>query len=118
MNKTFSVDVNISQISCSCNAALTTVSAPGYNSSWQPDGGSTGAYYCDANEVTGVWCQEMDLIEANKYISQTTAHKCDQSPGGYISNCDRGGCPTNTWDWWQPGFGPYSWTIDTTKTYR
>lgn len=60
----------------------------------------------------------MDLIEANKYISQTTPHKCDQSPGGYISNCDRGGCATNTWDWWQPGFGPYSWTINTTKTYR
>ena len=43
-----------------------------------------------------VWCWEFDIQEANKYVMATTPHNCDQAPGGFISNCDRGGCGTNT----------------------
>lgn len=75
-DKTLSFDVTLADISCSCNAALYTVSMPGYNWSGQPDPSSGGDYYCDANQVGGVWCWEMDIMEANKYVVQTTPHKC------------------------------------------
>jgi len=48
------------------------------------------------NDVGGTWCWEMDVQEANKFVMATTPHSCDQAPGAFISNCDRGGCGTNT----------------------
>jgi cellulose 1,4-beta-cellobiosidase len=116
-DKTLSFDVDLSGISCSCNAALYTVSMPGLDQSGQPAKSDSGDYYCDANNVGGVWCWEMDIMEANKYIVQTTPHKCDQAAGTHISNCDRGGCSANTWDVSTDAFGPGK-TIDTNKTFR
>mmetsp|Transcript_100540 Transcript_100540/g.138637 ORF Transcript_100540/g.138637 Transcript_100540/m.138637 type:complete len:288 (-) Transcript_100540:107-970(-) len=116
MNKTIKYDVNLGSVGCSCNAAFYLVTMPGYNSSWQPDPSQGGDYYCDANQVGGVWCWEMDVMEANKYVSQTTPHNCNSSEGGYINSCDRGGCQTNTWDWWTDGYGPGK-CIDTNQTF-
>ena len=97
LNKTFAFTVDLSSISCSCDAAITVVSMPGYGSNNQPEAGQYGTYYCDANKVNGVYCWEYDFMEANKYVSQTTPHQCSQNAGGYITNCDGGGCATNTY---------------------
>jgi len=54
--------------------------------------GEGGDYYCDANDVGGAWCTEMDLMEANTYAFHATAHKCDsKTSAGVYPNCDRGG---------------------------
>ena len=98
LGKTLSYTVDLSSISCSCNSALYLVTMPGYGSNGQPTPGKYGTYYCDANDVGGVWCWEFDVQEANKYVTATTPHSCSQSPGGYISDCDRGGCGTNSHD--------------------
>lgn len=63
LDQELSVDVDLSQIACGCNAALYMVSMPGYNNG----GGHESDYYCDANQVGGVWCPEMDLMEANNH---------------------------------------------------
>ena len=84
-------DVNLSQAGCSCNAALYLVSMPGYNANQDEDPSSGGDYYCDANNVGGVWCPEMDIMEANSYAWHTTPHHCDAPQGKHYTNCDRGG---------------------------
>ena len=64
--------LDLSDVGCSCNAALYWVSMPGYGSDGKPAAGDMGNYYCDANKVGGVWCWEMDTIEANKHVAQVT----------------------------------------------
>ena len=39
----------------------------------------------------------MDLIEANKYALQVTAHQCSAPPGQYDATCDGGGCNTKAY---------------------
>lgn len=90
-------DVDLSQMDCGCVAAFYLVGMPGKNSSgnyWNTD----GFYYCDANQVGGNFCPEFDIMEANQYAYQTTAHNChSQSDQGFYDDCDRGGtCTQNT----------------------
>ena len=61
LNKTFSFTADISTVGCSCNAAFYLVTMPGYASDNQPSPGKDGDYYCDANDVNGEWCWEMDM---------------------------------------------------------
>ena len=41
--------------------------------------------------VGGNYCPEFDIMEANQWCSQTTAHKCNAPSNGHYSSCDRGG---------------------------
>jgi len=95
INKELSYDVDISTVGCSCNAALFFTSMPGY----APDGsvahGSYNPYYCDANDIGGVWCWELDTLESNRHTMATTLHKCSSPAARYISSCDKVGCQTN-----------------------
>jgi len=59
-----SYDVNLYQATCSCNAALYLVSMPAKNRAGDYSAGR-GDYYCDANDVGGSWCGELDIMEAN-----------------------------------------------------
>merc|ERR1711991_219796 len=97
MGKTLTYTTDISSVGCSCNAALFFSSMPGYNSQGQPDPGTSGDYTCNANMGNGVWCWEMDVMEANTYAIQTTPHQCDAPAGTYIPSCDRAGCGTNAY---------------------
>ena len=60
-------DVDLSQHECGCIAAFYMVKMPGVNSSGQTWWETDGWGYCDANQVAGNWCPELDLFEANKY---------------------------------------------------
>jgi hypothetical protein len=79
LGKTLSYSVDLSHVSCGCNAAIYLVSMPGYvNATGPPDSGTRGDYYCDAN--TGgagqASCPEVDLMEANIRVSASTLHQC------------------------------------------
>ena len=116
LGKRLSFDVDMSDVGCNCNGALYLVSMPAYNSAQQPEPGKTSEYYCDANQVGGTYCPEMDVFEANKYAMASTAHTCDYHAPHYYSSCDRGGCGTNVLDQHNGQFGPGK-EIDTNKPF-
>jgi hypothetical protein len=97
-NKELSYDIDLGAVGCSCNSALFFVSMPGHN----PDGTiaegnlSMNPYYCDANQIGGVWCWEHDTIEGNMYNMATTPHNCDAAPGAHTTNCDKKGCQSSS----------------------
>lgn len=80
---------------------------PGYGVNGQYDPSSGGDYYCDANQVGGNFCPEMDMMEANKYAWHTTPHKCDApNSNHHYFNCDRGGCGKSIWSVDPRAYGP------------
>ena len=82
-------DVDLSQMKCGCVAAFYTVALPAIGSNGQPHN-TDGYYYCDANNITGEYCPEFDIMEANQYSWRTTPHSCSGS-GPHYDSCDRGG---------------------------
>ena len=88
-------DVDMSQVTCGCVAALYTVLMPGKQWNGDYNKGEHNMYYCDANQVGGTFCPEFDIMEANQWAFHTTAHACDApNAGGAYGNCDRGGSCT------------------------
>ena len=84
-------DVDMSQMECGCIAAFYLVRMPAHDWSGNLDK-TDGFWYCDANQVDGEYCPEFDIMEANKYAFQTTAHPCSTPYNGhYDSNCEHGG---------------------------
>jgi len=120
LNKELSYDVDLSQVGCSCNAALFFVTMPGFSPNGSiARGVDQNPYYCDANKIGGVWCWETDSIEANQYNVATTPHTCDEGPGKYIDNCDRGACGGSSFLADTTGMCPdKSCKIDTRRPFR
>lgn len=113
--KTLSYDVNLSNVDCSCNAALYGVTMPGKDWNGNPDPTSGGDYYCDAN-FDAELCPELDIFEANKYTMAFTPHSCSPATNGHYSDCDHGGCGTNIHDVDAGFMGPGK-TIDTNRQF-
>lgn len=111
--------VDLASVGCACNAALYMVSMPAINASQQPDPTKNGDFYCDANDVEGFWCPEVDLMEANTAAMQVTPHRCAAPTGSWYPSCDRSGCGLNTYRNCGPKcYGPGSgYTIDTTQPF-
>lgn len=69
--------------------------------------------------VCGLYCSEMDIMEANTAAFQVTPHGCDPPEQGYYPTCDHAGCGLNTHrmnsSWY--GAGP-SYLINTLKTFQ
>lgn len=116
LGKRFTFDLDLSDVGCNCNGALYLVSMPAYNSGQQPAPGENGEYYCDANQVGGTYCPEMDILEANKFAMASTAHTCQYHAPHYYSSCDRGGCGQNVLNVDGGGFGPGK-RIDTNRPF-
>jgi len=119
LDKTFSFTADLSQVGCGCNAALYLVAMPAYNQQNQPDPTKCGDYYCDANNVCGVYCPEMDIFEANNRALAVTPHRCSAPQGKYYPSCDRGGCGLNTYRMNNQAYGPGgNFIINTQSPFR
>lgn len=99
---------DLSKAGCGCNGAL-------YLTSLQQSRNPSQCFdhYCDANNVCGERCDEIDLQEANMFAWHSTLHVADDGSGigaGY------GGGGTN-WngerDWTKEQYGPGARCIDT-----
>ena len=111
VNKTLNVTVDLNGAGCGCNAALYFVSMPSTTGA-----GKANDWYCDANGVGGMWCSELDFIEANEQSLHTTAHPCSGHDRG---SCDHGGYGVkfgNGADDYGPGKQGWS-QVDTTKPF-
>ncbi|KAH3759028.1 Endoglucanase EG-1 [Pelomyxa schiedti] len=117
LGKTVSYTVDLSAIGCACNLALYLAQMPAYNG-YTPDPTTCGDYYCDANKVCGIYCPEMDIMEANAYAFDITPHKCDQTTYPYYY-CDGGGCGKNTYKLSTTAYGPGTgYTINTQQAFQ
>merc|ERR1712216_251255 len=91
LGKRVQYDVDISTVGCETdtgngqNGAFYLVAMPA-----SEPGSDSGDYYCDANDVNGEWCSEIDIQEANLGGWHTTAHTCNYQ-GFSSTNCDRAG---------------------------
>lgn len=119
LGKQLSVTVDLSTVGCGCNAAFYFTLMPAYDQNNQPVITRSNDYYCDANSVSGYYCPEMDVMEANNAALQVTPHRCDAPQGHYYPMCDRGGCGVNSYKTSASGYGPgSSFTIDTTAPFN
>jgi len=117
LGQTFQYTVDVSNVSCGCNAALYLVSMPAFDQNQNPTPTQCGDYSCDAKRVCGSFCPEMDLIEANRAAMAVTPHKCS-SQGKYYPWCDGGGCSQNTKNF-HGVYGPSSaYKINTMKPFQ
>jgi len=94
-NKHFAYSIDVSQVSCKCNAAMYWVNMPGMDEGNNPVPGPGGDYYCDANFVNQNWCPEYDTYEGNAETTNVALHTCDYVPPNDYPSCDKGGCGTN-----------------------
>jgi len=81
----------MAEMGCNCNASYYLVSLPGYDKNQHEDPGAGGDYYCDSNMVSGVWCWEHDIMEANMYNYHVTPHTCSKPEGKFIPECSFNG---------------------------
>jgi len=85
-------DVNLSEVTCGCNAALYLVGMPGVGSDGMPFVSGDGMHYCDANRVDGNYCPEFDIMEANNIAYRAIEHVCDApDENGFYDSCDHTG---------------------------
>jgi hypothetical protein len=70
-----SVDVDLSEAGCSCNAAWYLTKMPGKVFT------DNGDWYCDAQPTAPTVCTEMDLMEANIWAFQSTPHTAGDGSG-------------------------------------
>lgn len=117
LGRSISFNVDLSAVSCGCNIAFYLVGGPAQDESgayvrgtgehYQPP------YYCDANQIGGQWCPEVDIMEANSHAFQATAHRCVEPVNGHYSSCDRGGISQQT-RFRKEAYGPgINYMIDT-----
>ena len=78
LGRTLSLTVDISSAECGCNAAWYLVSMAQNTAS---PGMCDGDFYCDASNVCGVRCAEIDLMEANKHAFHAVLHTAADGNG-------------------------------------
>ena len=108
LGKTFSFTTDVSQTECGCNAAMYLVSM---QQNTQP-GTCDGDFYCDANQVCGVRCAEIDLMEANQYAFKVTAHTAADG-AGKATGLGGGDNAFSSAD-----YGPGGQVVDTTEPFQ
>ncbi len=106
LGKRLTYTVDLSHVGCSCNAALYALAMPAHDSSKQPAPGENGEYYCDADKLTGYYCPDMDIMEANKFAMASTAHACQSATPPYYPTCDKTGCGQNVLGVNKNSYGP------------
>jgi len=104
---------DMSDLGCGCNAAFYLTNM---HQNTQPS--ECSDFYCDANNVCGQSCAEIDIQEGNKFSWHSTLHgKVDH--GGMGAGIGGGG---RDWsgprDWSTSEYGPGASCIDTSKPFQ
>lgn len=109
LGKKLTYTTEVGDAGCGCNAAFYLVSMR-----QNPQISTCSDYYCDANEVCGVSCAEIDIQENNKHAWHSTLHSATDHSGvgaGYGGGDSWNG-PR---DFTSAQYGPGSACVDTLK---
>ena len=115
---TIEYDVDLSHSGCSCNAALYLISMPAKDWNGVPTAGKGGDYYCDANNVCGQSCAEIDIQEANKLSWHSTLHSMHDKIGVGKGVGGGGVGWSGPRDWSTSEYGPGASCINTSKPFQ
>lgn len=113
LGKRLEFTVDLAGAGCGCNVAFYLVSMKhNYQQSECFD------YYCDANAVCGVRCDEVDLMEANMYAWHSTLHTSHDGDG-FAGGYGGGDGWNGPRDWTNNSYGPKDAScVDTTKPFQ
>jgi hypothetical protein len=112
LGKTMKWSVDLSGAGCGCNAALYLTSM-GHNEHVS----ECFDHYCDANNVCGESCAEIDMMEANQFAYHATLHTATDTDGaasGFGGGGDGWNGPRN---WTPKEYGKGGSCIDTAKAF-
>ena len=113
LGKRMEYTTDMSDLGCGCNAAfyLTSMHQNSHKS-------ECSDYYCDANNVCGESCAEIDIQEGNKFSWHSTLHsKWDRF--GVGKGVGGGGADwSGSRDWSTSEYGPGATCIDTSKPFQ
>jgi len=113
LGKKMRYSLDVSGAGCGCNAAFYLTSMR-----QNPHKSQCSDYYCDANNVCGESCAEIDIQEANMFAWHSTLHTAQDhggKPAGY-----GGGGPgwSGPRDFGRGEYGPGAKCIDTNKPFQ
>jgi len=113
LGKRMRYTTDMSDLGCGCNAAfyLTSMHQNSHPS-------ECSDYYCDANNVCGESCAEIDIQEGNRFSWHSTLHgKADHN--GVGKGIGGGGAGwSGPRDWSSSEYGPGASCIDTSKPFQ
>jgi len=111
--KTLVYTTDLSHAGCGCNAALYLVSMR-----QNKHKSECGDHYCDANNVCGESCTEIDIQEGNRFSWHSTLHGSTDHVG--VGKGYGGGGPgwNGPRDWSPTDFGPGGRCIDTNAPFE
>ena len=116
LGKTMSFSTDISGAGCGCNAAFYMT-----NMHQNTEVSECHDYYCDANNVCGESCAEIDIMEGNMFSFHSTlhsAHDHDGKAAGYGGGSDSSYAGWNgPRTWTEEEYGPDARCIDTRQPF-
>lgn len=113
LNKRISWTTNLAAATCGCNAAFYLASL-----AQNPEESGCKDFYCDANDVCGVRCSEIDLQEANRHAFHSVLHMANDGSGMGTGYGGGGAGWNNVRDWTKEEYGPHASCIDTTQPFQ
>jgi len=112
LGKTVRYTTDISGLACGCNAAFYLTSMRRNSHASQ-----CSDYYCDANNVCGESCAEIDLQEANMHSWHSTLHTRTDHSGLGAGYGGGGAGWSGPRDWTSAEYGPGARCIDTSRPF-
>ena len=109
LGQTLSFTVELAKVGCGCVAAAYLVPMQVNREA----GTCGGDHYCDANQICGVGCSEIDVMEANSRAFLSTTHTLERDcygKGGGLGGANRAFSTRE--------YGPSASVIDTLQPFR
>jgi len=109
LGRTIKWTIDLNGAGCGCNAAVYLTSL-----AQNTKKSDCSDYYCDANQVCGVACAEVDLQEANMHSWRSTLHVSEDGTG---ESAGYGGVGPHTKSWGPADYGPDGNCVATTLPF-